>query len=185
MNDVPAHLQSLFQNLVGLPPSNPPPPWRQAATHAIGGLTDVAFADSSDLLLVLSSAGRGLFDCASGQRIARDPAENFEHDTANLLAQGIGSVGGHLLRTAGLHGGGLALGTDDGWSLNLLTLSWPHQSLFLTAPWQWIYGPAFGRPAVTTKLAIESEIRAFGFSPTGRAFILATSSDLTIFNRSV
>ena len=125
-----------------------------------------------------------MFDCSSGERIARDPSKEFEHDTGNLLAPGIGPVASQRLRTAGLHGGGLAVTTADGWSLNLLTLSWPHHSLFLTPPGHWLYGPAFDRPGDATKLAIESKIRAFGFSPTGRAFIVATSSDLSVFSRN-
>lgn len=153
--------------------------------HAIGGLTDVAFADSADLLLVISSAGRGLFDCSSGERIARDQSDDFAHDTANLLAPGIGPLVSQRLRTAGLHGGGLAATTADGWNLDLLTLSWPYHSLFLTPPGHWLYGPAFSRPGDTTKLATDSEIRAFGFSPTGRGFVFATSSELTVFHRDV
>ncbi len=184
MSDIPNHLQTLFRRLVSLPDSKAPLPWRAIAVHPVGGLTDVAFAESTDLLLVISSAGRGLFDCSSGERIARDPSDDFEHDTANLLAPGIGPVASQFLRTAGLHGGGLATTTADGWSLDLLTLSWPHHSLFLTPPGHGLYGSAFGRLGDTTKLATDSEIRAFGFSPTGRAFIFATSSDLSVFNRT-
>ena len=83
MSDIPDHLQNLFRRLVSLPTSQPPAPWREVAVHAVGGLTDVAFAESSDLLLVISSVGRGLFDCSSGDRVARDPSDDFEHDTAN------------------------------------------------------------------------------------------------------
>jgi hypothetical protein len=183
MSEIPDHLKALYRQLLALPASPPPSPWRLAATHAVGGLTDVGFADSSDLLLVISSS-RGLFDCATGERIARDPSEDFDHDTSNLLAFGIGPLAEHCIRTAGLHGGGLAFSTPDGWSLNLFTLAWPASSLFLTPPGHWIYGPAFNKPGTTTKLATDSEIRAFGFSPTGRAFIIATSSDLSIFNRN-
>ncbi len=183
MTSIPDHLQPLYRKLLELPASPPPAPWREASVHAVGGLTDVAFADDSDLLLVISSGGRGLFDCTSNKRVARDPSETFEHDTANLLVDAIGPVASSRLRTAGIHGGGLAMTTIDGWTLDLLTLSWPHHSLFLTAPGQWLYDPAFGKPGETTKLATDSEIRACGFSPTGRAFILATSSDLTIFHR--
>jgi hypothetical protein len=184
MSDVPDHLKPLFHRLVSLPASQPPSPWREVAVHAVGGLTDVAFADSTDLLLVISSAGRGLFNCSSGERVARDPADDFDYDTSNLLASGIGSLESQRLRTAGLHGGGLAVTTADGWSLDLLTLSWPHHSLFITPPGHWLYGPAFSRPGNSTKITTDSEIRVFGFSPTGRAFIFATSSDLFVFNRS-
>ena len=48
MADIPEHLKSLYQKLVSLPVNAPPPPWRRTLRHAVGGLTDVAFVDSSD-----------------------------------------------------------------------------------------------------------------------------------------
>lgn len=184
MADIPKHLEGLFSLLIKLPVGVPPSPWRQTAVSAVGGLTDVAFAESSDLLLVISSAGRGLFDCATGERIARDPSEDFEFDLFNLTAPGIGPTGSHRFRTAGLHGGGLARCTSDGWSADLLTLSWPSESLFLTPPGHWIYDPAYKKlPLASTKVVTEYEIRAFGFSPTGKTLIFATGSDVTIFHR--
>lgn len=183
MSEVPRHLRDLFRKLVDLTESPPPSPWQQVAVPAVGGLTDVGFADSSDLLLVISSAGRGLFDCISGDRIARDPSGDFEFDTSNLTAEGIGPIAGQRVRTAGLYGGGLAVTTADHWSLDLLTLSWPHQSIFITPPGHWLYGPAFDKPGDTTRIVTGLEIRAFGFSPTGRTFVIATSSELWIFSR--
>jgi len=188
MSEIPAHLRPLFQKLLGLPTSAPPSPWHEAGVHAVGGLTDVAFAESSDLLLVVSSSGRGLFDCSSGQRIARDDSDDFQHDTSNLVVAGIGPLASQRLHTAGVHGGGLAVTTADGWSLDLLCLSWPRQSLFLTPPGHWLYrtaqGGSDGSDDTTSKIATDSEIRAFGFSPTGRAFIFATGSDISVFNRA-
>jgi hypothetical protein len=184
MNEIPVHLRALFDKLVHQIPSLPPAPWRKVGDFAVGGLTDVGFADSSDLLLVISSTGRGLFDCRSGEQIARDSSEDFEFNTANLYAQGIGPLAGQRIRTAGLHGGGLAVGSDDLWKLDLLTLSWPHQSLFLTPPGHWIYGPAFNKLGTTTKLVTESEFRTFGFSPSGQSFIYAISSGMTVFSRA-
>ena len=184
MSDIPDHLQELFRRLVNLPVSEAPSPWRAAAVHSVGGLTDVGFGISSDLLLVLSHDGRGLFDCASGERIARDRSTNFEHDTANLLARGIGPIAGQLVRTAGLYGGGLALTTADGWNLDSAVLTWPTPTLFLSPPGESLYGRTFTGSPGTTKLGGDETIRVFGFSPTGRAFIIGSSSDLTIYNRN-
>jgi hypothetical protein len=186
MSDIPEHLQSLFKVLLDLPVTIPSSPWRHVGCHAIGGLTDVGFVQSSDILLVVSSAGRGLFDCLTGERIARDASEDFEHDTSNLLVIGIGPVASQEIRTAGIHGGGLAVTTSDGWSLDLLTLSWPSNSLFLTPPNHWLYDPAFKKiPGASMKITVEDEMRAFGFSPTGSCLIFATSSDITIFCRKL
>lgn len=184
MSDIPDHLQELFRRLVDLPASEPPSPWHEATIHFVGGLTDVGFADSSDLLLVISHDGRGLFDCVSGERIARDHSNDFARDTANLLAPGIGPITGQPIRTAGLYGGGLALTTADGWSLDAAVLTWPIPTLFLSPPGQSLYGRTFTGSPGTTKLGGDDTIRVFGFSPTGRSFIIGSSSDLIIYNRN-
>jgi len=54
----------------------PPEPWRHVASHGIGGLTDIGYGEGSDLLLVVSHNGRGVFDCLSGERVARDRVES-------------------------------------------------------------------------------------------------------------
>ena len=66
-------------------------------------------------------------------------------------------------------------------------LDWPEESLLLMQPMQpgsWIYETRPGRSAEFTKVAVESELRAWGFSPTGKSLVVATSSDVTIFSRS-
>src|SRR5690348_11801946 len=85
----------------------------------VGGLTEVGFADDSELLLVLSMQGRGIFDCASGQRIFRDDDDDrtgwYGHD--NLTAVGIGPLQGQSIRLCGLWGGGLPTFTkEDHWN---------------------------------------------------------------------
>jgi hypothetical protein len=66
------HLEPIRQRIRAAPVSEPPPPWIASAVHAIGGLTEIGFADDTDLLLVVSHQGRGVLDCHTGQRIARD-----------------------------------------------------------------------------------------------------------------
>ena len=137
MPDIPEHLKAIYQHLLNLPETPPPKPWRQLPVRVVGGLTDVGFLDSSDTLIVVSHDGRGVFDCTTGERLARDPSNVFEFDTANLLVRGIGPLDGHLIRTAGLHGGGLASQTADGWQMECLTLAWPYDYLFLSPPGDW------------------------------------------------
>jgi hypothetical protein len=75
--------------------------------------------------------------------------------------------------------------TSDGWSVERLTLEWPEESLLMVLPGADLSSEYLGRPAVFSKLAVESEVRAWGFSPTGRTLVLATSSDLILWGRSV
>ncbi|MHB0936711.1 MAG: hypothetical protein ACYDCO_09910 [Armatimonadota bacterium] len=162
-------------------PISPPPYWKKIASQAIGGLTEVGFAEDSDLLLVVSSQGRGVFDCATGERIARDresPDDDGWYDEHRLQALGIGPLEGKIIRLAGLHGGGLRTGTHEGWHACAAALEWPVVSLLLVEPWKSI----FDESAPFTKLAEVLEFRAFGFSYTGNSLIFATSSDITIFH---
>jgi hypothetical protein len=92
-------------------------------------------------------------------------------------AQGIGPLEGQTIRLAGLHGGGLLRCGQQGWTVEELPLDWPDVSLLLVEPWQSIYVDS----AHFTKLAVEREVRAFGFSETGRSLVLATGSDVAVY----
>ncbi|MFT3728252.1 MAG: hypothetical protein QM759_10555 [Terricaulis sp.] len=177
-------LKARIDALTALKPSEPPAPWRHVATLQIGGLTEVGFANSSDLLLVISSAGRGVVDTGQGKLIARDDDDRFAFDSGNLIAEGIGPINGVKVRVSGLRGGGLSTHTADGWSVERQPLAWPDEELILSPPGQSMLWTPTGKLVVLTKLAgFASEIRVFGFSPTGRAFIIATASDVAIFSR--
>jgi hypothetical protein len=148
-------------------------------------LTDVGFGTDSDLLMVISHNGRGVFNCLTGEKVARDYDEGDWKDTISLEAKGIGPLEDQRIRTSGLHGGGLPLTSGDGWTAEDFVLDWPDHTLLLVPPGSWAYGDDIGKPANYTKVAVESELRAWGFSPTGRSLILATSSDLTCWSRSL
>jgi hypothetical protein len=147
--------------------------------HAVGGLTEVGFGDDSDYLLVVSSQGRGVIDCRSGEWVARDRAEPDAswYDERRLRAQGIGPLESQTIRLAGLHGGGLLNCGKDGWSVEALALDWPDISLLLVEPWRSIYEES----TRFTKLGVEREVRAFGFCDTGASLVLATSSDVAVY----
>jgi hypothetical protein len=183
---VPEHLKDRFELLESLRAERSlPAPWRANGTFAVGGLTDVGMADSSDLLICVSSSGRGVFDCIAGARVARDDGDDFEFDLGNLLVEGIGPLAGQRIRTAGMHGGGLARSTRDGWSVERHPFAFPDNELFVCPPGQTMLWARHGETTRLTKLAgFVTAVRAFGFSPTGRTFVVATSSDVMIFARN-
>lgn len=173
---------SLRQKLMQSPMCEPPKPWRCQAIYAVGGLAEVGYAPDSDMLLVVSSRGRGLFDCLSGERVERDENETWSGlDQTRLVSPGLGAFVKTMFRLAGLHGGGLPLITSDGWGLHVVPLPWPQHFAFLTQPWKMITEG----PDNVTKFANcgACEFRACGFSETGNSFIFATSCDLAIYNR--
>lgn len=175
------HLQPVRQKVRSAKISAPPSPWSVKTTPAIGGLTEVGFADDSDFMLVLSSQGRGVFDCRTGERVYRDPSEEDVDSwyAGVLIGVGIGPMEGKHARLAGLEGGGLLSCTKDGWNTERLAIDWPDECLLLVEPYHSIYQP----DARFAKLAVEPTVRCFGFSFTGKSLIIATSSDVTIYHR--
>lgn len=181
---VPEHLRERFDYLDSLRAGDPPPPWRRVGAVPVGGLLQVGFGAGTDLLLILSIAGRGVVDCATGERLARDDRDYWA-DPGALEAAGLGPLEGQAVRIAGAGGGGLSTRTDDGWEIELHPLSWPQEELFLCPPGQSMLfqNPGAGRSLVKLR-PFPSDLRAFGFSPTGRSLVIATSSDVEIFHRS-
>lgn len=177
-----SRLETLRERLRSLQTTPPPAPWKAIAKVAVGGLACVGFDRDSDLLLVVSSQGRGVFDCLDGQRVARDLGD-YEEDYAHLEAQGIGPLQGRAIRVAGIAGGGLPNSTADGWGLHRLELEWPAQELVLTEPGSHLFGDLYDQPAALHKIHSDSTVRACGFSATGRSLVIATSSELLIFSR--
>lgn len=173
------HLDPFRRRVRSAAVADAPQPWTRVAVHAVGGLIGVGYADDSDLLLVVSSQGRGVVDCRTGLRVARDRTEPDDSwcCVRDSRAKGIGPLQGHFVRLAGLNGGGLLTSGREGWSVESLPLDCPDVSLLLVEPWQCI----FNEGAKFTKLAVEREVRAFGFSDTGSSLVLATSSDVTVF----
>jgi hypothetical protein len=176
------HLKPLQEKLLSLNIDEVPDPWRLVATFAVGGLRSVGFDRESENLLVVSSQGRGVIDCLTGEKVAQDYEEFYENETS-LEAQGIGILSDHTIRMSGLFGGGLPCITEDGWQIECVTLKWPEQMLILLQPSSHLYGGVTGHPDTMTKIFEDSCIRAYGFSYTGRSFIIATTSDVTVFVR--
>lgn len=170
------HLEPLRKRILSTPLQDAALPWTRRIAASVGGLTEIGFADDSDLLLVVSSTGRSLFDCITGERIARDRDEPDDswYDERRLRATGIGSVDGKTIRLCGLHGGGLPTSGNAGYWVDAIPIQWPEWHIVLGGPYGWIYD---GKTPIA-KLAVERELRAFGFSDTGMTLVIATSSDL-------
>jgi hypothetical protein len=178
------HLKPLQKKLLSLNIHEVPDPWKLVATFAVGGLRSVGFDRESENLLIVSSQGRGVIDCLTGEKVARDYEEFYENETS-LEAQGIGILSGRTIRMSGLFGGGLPSITEDGWQIECVTLKWPEQMLILLPPSSHLYGSITGHPDTMTKIFEDSCIRAYGFSYTGKSLIIATTSDVTVFVREL
>lgn len=133
----------------------------------------------ASLLLVVSHAGRGLFDVSSGQRLARDdemPAADSDWiDPAHRRVRGIGSAREIWCDMVGLWGGALARQDGTGWESEVVGKGRREQAL--------IGRPSDGGRQRWRVAQPLSDIRAFGFSASGRWLVLATSSEVSVFAR--
>jgi hypothetical protein len=161
-----------MQNLV-------PQPWRHVAHIAVGGLRAIGFDRDSELLLVVSASGKSVVDCRAGVKIARD--HDDDDDGAQFLeTRGVGPLAGQTIRVAGLFGGGLPIRTADGWEIELVATRWPATKIVLVERQR---GPQGRQPDVTHTIATESDLRACGFSYTGKSLVIATPADVAIYSR--
>jgi hypothetical protein len=141
-------------------------PCKKVAYLAVGGLTEVGFAGGS-LLLVVGHQGRGLVDLSSGEMLARDRQETgawFDRNRRAALA--IGPLEGAWAGVCGLAGGQLACETADRWQAR-------------SSDGRVTVSASSGRSPLQTDES--EEIRAFGFSPDGSTFIVATSPGVAIY----
>jgi len=178
-----SHLDPVRKVLKSLKVDAPPSPWKKLGMVAIGGLRAVGFDKASELLLVVSSSGRGVIECTTCTKLARDDAEYYDREE-HLEAEGIGPLNDKIVRMSGILGGGLPTSTPDGWSSEVVTLEWPENDILLVEPYCSIYDVLYNKPSKFKKIGSESELRACGFSFTGNTFIVASSSDIAIFGRT-
>ena len=162
--------------------------WTHKNTFAIGGLENVGYAPQQDNLIVLSSQGQGIFDCITGEKIVRqhndtDWWQGFNQTTNSII--GFDILDTIEIPTYGLYGeDNLPKITNDGWTL---TISQPEpddkpfdqylvQKIYLVS--------ADEKEKVLVAKDGPCELRAFGFSDTGKSFIVALSCELTIYSRT-
>src|ERR1044072_4160711 len=125
MTELSPYQRDLRDRLASTPVLPAPAPWRPVfdSCAAVGGLLGIGFAthpDSGhDLVMVVSTAGHGLFDAVTGEKVARerDPdAESSTPDAAeDLTCPGLGPIADRRVHIAGLFVGGLHATTADGW----------------------------------------------------------------------
>ncbi|MFI6154583.1 hypothetical protein ACIBCA_18065 [Kitasatospora sp. NPDC051170] len=183
--------QRLRERFLSVPVLPPPAPWRPVGHRTpVGGLLGIGFApapdDGRDLVMVVSVDGHGLFDAVTGEKIARDrdpdPDTSTPDAVPDLSCPGLGPIAGIRVRIAGLFGGGLHTTTHDGWTLEVVSPEWPHDRVLLSADGGQHNGP-HGESWWHIFDSTYSDLRAAGFSPSGRTLAIATSSDLTLWTR--
>ena len=151
--------------------------WPTRHIIRVGGLFGVGFAIGSDLMLVTTHDGRGVVDCISGELVARDPDPLFPFNEQTRKAEGIGPIAGQEILIAGeIYGGALSRVTDDGWRLIGQLSNSSDDTIRLIAP-----AGTVSEPEIFTGFI--PEVRVFGFSSTGRCFVIGTGAEVFTFAR--
>lgn len=154
-------------------------------TFTIGGLEDIGYAPGTDILLVLSSQGEGLFDCTEGRKLARR-SNDFDwwkrYNSQNSSIEGFDILQGIIIKTSGLIAGdNLVKKMND---YELVSVAEHDDKPFEEYTVNKIYlnKGNTGEIVFITKDG-PCEIRAFGFSETGNSFAIALSCEIIIYSR--
>jgi hypothetical protein len=182
MNDYDiANRKRLINLLSRLPSGHQPPGWEISGRFATGGLTDIGFSRKAELLLVVSSSGRGVIDCEKGRIVARDEqADGDWYKPLALTCDGIGPLQNEVVEIAGLNGGGLPTANELAETLEVVSPEWPKYSLIFCPPFKSaiIEGHQDGCIIIAS-----DHLRAYGFSWSGKSLAYATGSDVVTFRR--
>lgn len=154
--------------------------WRKTV-FAMGGLSEIGFSkQNSNLLLVVSSQGRGVIDCQKGELIARDYGTNWDwKDSYEMTAQGIGVLSNEKILVSGLHGGGLPLMNKNGDGLLYMATEWPIIDIIFEPNFKSIYKEDEAKECF--RIFHDYELRTYGFSYDGETFVIATSSEIIVY----
>ena len=143
--------------------------WERVAYAGIGGLTDVGFSPDGRFLLVVGHQGRGVFDCQTGERLARDRTDDWSYfDMETGTAEGIGPLDGQSVPIAGLMSDAQLPAESAGW-----TVTATGEEIVLRSS-----------TGVTQSIRESEELKVFGFSPDGVTFVIGASSGVSIYARS-
>jgi hypothetical protein len=183
-NNNPEHenrlrLQKLVDNAMK---SDIPTGWKKE-TFAIGGLSEVGFSKNHpELLLIVSSQGRGIIDCSKFKLTEKDDNVDFDwFNSYELWSMGIGKLADEKITVSGLCGGGLPLLSKFGDGIQYLATEWPIIDLIFEPNFKSIYKEDDGKHCF--RIFHDYELRAFGFSSNGEYFITATSSKINVYRK--
>ena len=159
-----------------------PAEWKKE-TFAIGGLSNVGFSKKfPELLLVVSSQGRGVIDCSKLEIIERDYDDSWEWmDMYELWSMGIGKLSDEKIFVGGIHGGGLPILNKFGDSIQFVATQWPIIDLVFEPHYKSLYKENEAKDCF--RIFHDHELKAYGFSYNGNYFITATSSEVNVYKK--
>lgn len=154
-----------------------PRPFERRASFAVGGLLSAGFAGETEYVLVVSADGRGVFDAATFAKIGRDRTPIRDTD----LVRGIPPIADVEVPQMSTYGEvALPRTTPDGWSLGVISPE-GDAIVWLCAP-----GVDVEHPIGTGSTRFDKrfeEVRAAGFSTSGKSLLIAEQHTLHLYHR--
>jgi hypothetical protein len=150
--------------------------WERQAVHAIGGLIGIGISENEAFAFVISWQGRGIYELEYGKRIDRNSeapaASSTWIDQGKRSAMGIGPMDKHWIGIVGMWGGELKRKIGN-WKVELKQSNGKDEI---------VLSDQISNKSMVIDKPI-SDIRALGFSDSGKFLFIATSCDFAIWKQ--
>ena len=161
--------------------------WKNIGHQPVGGLREVGFIEDTDYLMVLGY-GRTIFNCLTNEKTARDRQDYYQEkwDWNTGIIEGFDLFDNKEIICGGFeYPDPISKETDEHWTIVIKNERRPNYKEELkNAEVMYLYH-------TTTKEEIEVEVfhyqitRAYGFSKTGKSFIIAHSHGVDFWVKKV
>jgi len=161
--------------------------WKKNGYQAVGGMREAGFIEGSDFLMVLGRQGRTVFNCLTNEKSERDRQNYYldNWDSKTGMISGIGKFEGQHIKCGGFeYPDQLKKRTQDNWLIQIreekrITYKNEHK----LAQVMYLVNPNY-QEKLELKVFHYQITRAYGFSPTGKSFVITESDGITMWIRN-
>jgi len=180
--DFQLHREKITAILEKIPSAENPKGWIKKGSFSVGGFEYFGFAESSDILFVISSSGRGLFDMAKNEKIARDNSIDFPLDRTLLVCKGFDILEGETIKLASKYGGSL-LPVSNKSLETLVRVSplYPCEDIIFQPPYENCFADGRFKNIRSDNCVrvYRGFLYCYGFSFSGKYFVIADDGGIT------
>ena len=167
----------ISQILQDIPTAKSPKGYKYKGRLAIGGFEYFGFSETSDILYVASTSGRGLFNLATGEKIARDyNTTDYYLDERLLITNGFDVLEGQQIKLASKYGGSLLpVSNEQRDMLVRVSPLYPCEDLIFQPAYENCFTPDGISPNITNKNCrriYRGFLYCYGFSFSGKYFVI-------------
>lgn len=176
------HREKICNTLEQIPSAISPVGWTYKGSFNVGGFEYFGFDESSDLLLVVSSNGRGIIDLAKAEKVARDYTDDFDLDESLLTCSGFDILKDKVIKLAGKYGGSiLPVSSKLGDSLRRVSPLFPCEDVIYQPAFEDCFVEGHNRNCVRIYRGF---LYCFGFSYSGNYFVIADDNGISFWERN-